>query len=151
MNCSSVYLDKNNFRNLDAKGLDSLLISLQVANTLAPFISKSYCLFCWSILTLRDFIFSHCGAEFGCEHRAMSLGTKEINEECDHDEEPPFCKECTQLFLDTEIRMNLPNGKCYISPSELEDAGVPFEEWPKELQDAAKWCGDRQKRKDDET
>jgi hypothetical protein len=47
-------LGKNNLRNLDAKGLDNLLISLQVANTLAPFISKSYCFFCWSTLTLPD-------------------------------------------------------------------------------------------------
>jgi hypothetical protein len=32
-----------------------------------------------------------CGAEHGCEHRAMSLGTKEINDECDHDDQPPEC------------------------------------------------------------
>jgi hypothetical protein len=38
--------------------------------------------------------------------------------------------------------MNL-GGKCYPSPSELEDAGLPKEEWPKELLDAAKWYWDR--------
>jgi hypothetical protein len=36
-NCSSVYLGRKSFLNLDCKGLDSLLISLQVANTLAFF------------------------------------------------------------------------------------------------------------------
>jgi hypothetical protein len=51
-NCSSVYLGRKSFLNLDCKGLDSLLISLQVANTLAFFISNSYCFFCWPTLTL---------------------------------------------------------------------------------------------------
>jgi hypothetical protein len=44
----------------------------------------------------------HCGAEFACKHKAMSLATKEINEDCNHDDQPPFCKECSQIFFDTE-------------------------------------------------
>jgi hypothetical protein len=47
-----------------------------------------------------------CGAELGCEHRAMSLGTKEINEECDHDEEPPLCTKCTAIYRE-EMRLSL--------------------------------------------
>src|SRR5215472_11507784 len=53
-NFSSVYLSKKRRLNLDCKGFDSRLISLQLAKTLAPFISKSYCFFCWSTLTLPD-------------------------------------------------------------------------------------------------
>jgi hypothetical protein len=36
---------------------------------------------------------------------AMSLETKEINDECDHDEEPPFCKECSAIYWE-EIRLD---------------------------------------------
>jgi hypothetical protein len=33
------------------------------------------------------------------EYRAMSLeGAKEINEECDHGEEPPFCRKCSAIY-----------------------------------------------------
>ena len=53
-NCSSVYLGRKSFLNLDCKGLDSLLILLQEPKTFAPFISKSYCFFCWSNLTRPD-------------------------------------------------------------------------------------------------
>jgi len=44
----------NNFLNLLWSGFDTLLISLQVANTLAPFISKWYCFFCCSTSILPD-------------------------------------------------------------------------------------------------
>jgi hypothetical protein len=77
----------------------------------------------------------------------MNLGGKEINDECDHDEESPFCKECTQIFLDTEIRMNLDNGKYYPSPSDLEELEVPREAWLKELLDAAEWYWNRRHQK----
>jgi len=36
----------------------------------------------------------------------MSLGGKEINNECDRDEEPPFCEECSAIWLE-EMRLTL--------------------------------------------
>jgi hypothetical protein len=53
-NCSSLYLDKKSLLNLDCKGFDIRLISLAEANILAPLISKSYDLRCWSTLTWPD-------------------------------------------------------------------------------------------------
>jgi hypothetical protein len=47
INCSSVYGGICKRRNLDCKGLDSLVISLHVPNTFAPLILKSYCLRNW--------------------------------------------------------------------------------------------------------
>jgi hypothetical protein len=41
------------------------------------------------------------------EHRAMSLeGAKEINEDCDHDEEPPFCRKCGAMSLEGAKEIN---------------------------------------------
>jgi len=34
------------------------------------------------------------------------LGGKEINNECDRDEEPPFCEECSAIWLE-EMRLTL--------------------------------------------
>jgi hypothetical protein len=47
-NCSLEYLGRWRRLKRDCRGLDSRLISLQVANTLTPFISKSYCRLIWS-------------------------------------------------------------------------------------------------------
>jgi len=50
----------------------------------------------------------------------------------------------TQIFLDTEIRMNLGNGKYYPSQSDFEELEVPR---PKELLDAAEWYWNRRHQK----
>ena len=39
-------------------------------------------------------------------NKGMSLGGKEINNECDRDEEPPFCEECSAIWLE-EMRLTL--------------------------------------------
>ena len=70
------------------------------------------------------------------QHRAMSLeGAKEINEECDHDEEPPFCRKCSAIYWE-ETRLGL----------DSNTDGKPIEYYLNE--NIVRWFWDRKENKE---